>query len=73
LLHRELLTVFKVQAYDWQKKAWLNERFLLEEMKDILSAGGRHIAYYPDNFWIDRPVLKVIKLEMSTKSYPFIE
>jgi biofilm PGA synthesis lipoprotein PgaB len=66
-------TVFKVQAYDWQREVWLNDWVLLEGIQDILTAGGRHIAYYPDDFWIDRPKLKVIKLEISTKTYPFIE
>lgn len=66
-------TVFKVQAYDWQKKAWLHDGFLLEEIRDILASGGKHIAYYPDNFWVDEPCLKKIKLEMSTKKYPFME
>jgi biofilm PGA synthesis lipoprotein PgaB len=47
--------------------------FLLEELRDILSAGGRHIAYYPDDLWTDRPGLKVMKLEMSTQSYPFMK
>ncbi|MBT9537847.1 MAG: poly-beta-1,6-N-acetyl-D-glucosamine N-deacetylase PgaB [Nitrospirae bacterium] len=65
-------TVFKVQAYDWQKKEWLDDGFLLEEIRDILSYGGRHIAYYPDDLWVDRPMLKVIKLEMSSQTYPFM-
>jgi len=66
-------TVFKVQSYDWQKKAWLNDSVILEELRDILASGGKHIAYYPDDLWIDRPKLGVIKLEMSTNSYPFIK
>lgn len=66
-------TIYKIQAYDWQKKTWLNDVFLLEELRDILSAGGRHIAYYPDDLWADRPSLKVMKLEMSTQSYPFMK
>jgi biofilm PGA synthesis lipoprotein PgaB len=66
-------TIFKIQAYDWQKKIWLNDLFLIEELRDILSAGGRHIAYYPDDLWADRPGLKVMKLEMSTQNYPFMK
>lgn len=66
-------TIFKIQAYDWQKKTWLNDVLLLEELRDILSAGGRHIAYYPDDLWVDRPRLKVIKLELSTQNYPFMK
>jgi biofilm PGA synthesis lipoprotein PgaB len=65
-------TVFKVQAYDWRKEVWIKDRALLEELRDVLSSGGRHIAYYPDNFRKDRPALNVIKLEMSTRDFPFI-
>lgn len=65
-------TVFKIQAYDWRKEEWIEDGVLLEELRDVLSAGGRHLAYYPDNYREDRPVLNKIKLEMSTKTYPFI-
>lgn len=65
-------TVFKVQTYDWAKKAWLDDGIVLQEMRDILSSGGRHIAYYPDNFWENKPTLAKIKLEMSTRDFPFM-
>lgn len=65
-------TVFKLQAYDWTKGVWIKEEDLLEEFRDILSSGGRHIAYYPDNFWEDKPALKKIRLEMSTRTYPYL-
>jgi biofilm PGA synthesis lipoprotein PgaB len=65
-------TVFKIQAYDWANRSWVEDELLLEEMRDILSSGGRHIAYYPDNLWMDKPDNKKIRLEMSTKTYPFI-
>lgn len=66
-------TVFKLQAYDWGNKLWIENDLLLHEIRDILSSGGRNIAYYPDNLWKDRPGLKVIRLEMSTKTYPFMK
>jgi biofilm PGA synthesis lipoprotein PgaB len=66
-------TIFKIQAYDWTNKTWLDDIFLLEELRDILSSGGRHIAYYPDDLWADRPKLKIMKLEMSTQNYPFMK
>jgi poly-beta-1,6-N-acetyl-D-glucosamine N-deacetylase len=64
-------TVFKLQAYDWKKEKWLNSKFLLEEMRDVLAAGGIHLAYYPDNAAENEPVLSTIMLEMSTKGSPF--
>ncbi|NVL92871.1 MAG: hypothetical protein HWN71_07530, partial [Desulfobacterales bacterium] len=65
-------TVFKVQAYGWGKKTWIEDEILLGEIRDILAAGGRHVAYYPDNFWLNKPTLKKVKLAMSTKIYPFV-
>lgn len=65
-------TVFKVQVYDWKRNTWIEDDLLLKEMRDILAQGGKHIAYYPDGVWKDKPTLKKIMLEMSTKSYPFM-
>lgn len=65
-------TVFKVQAYDWGREAWLEDRLLLGEIRDVLASGGKHIAYYPDNFRINKPSLRKIRLEMSTRTYPFM-
>ncbi len=65
-------TVFKIQSYNWDKKIWVKDDVLLDQLRDILASGGTHIAYYPDNVWLNRPALNVIKLEMSTKKYPFI-
>jgi poly-beta-1,6-N-acetyl-D-glucosamine N-deacetylase len=64
-------SVFKLQAYDWGIKRWLADEFLLEEMRDILSQGGIHLAYYPDDLWINKPNLETVRLEMSRQTYPF--
>jgi biofilm PGA synthesis lipoprotein PgaB len=65
-------TVFKIQTYNWRKEEWINDGILLQELRDVLSSGGKHLAYYPDNVYEDKPALHTIKLEMSTKTYPFI-
>jgi biofilm PGA synthesis lipoprotein PgaB len=65
-------TVFKIQTYNWRKEAWIEDRIILEELRDILSEGGRHIAYYPDNFRVNKPMLNKVKLEMSARDYPFL-
>ena len=65
-------SVFKVQSYDWKREKWLGDTVVHEEIRDLLSAGARHVAYYPDNPLLDRPGLRKIKLEMSTESYPFM-
>jgi biofilm PGA synthesis lipoprotein PgaB len=66
-------TVFKLQAYNWRRDTWIKDRILLKEMREILITGGRHIAYYPDNFLLDKPMAKKIRREMSTCIYPFIQ
>ena len=61
-------TIFKLQAYDWRRKRWIDDASLLRQMRAVLGAGIRHLAYYPDDFWKDRPAIKQIRLEMSTLS-----
>jgi biofilm PGA synthesis lipoprotein PgaB len=65
-------SVFKVQTYDWEKKAWLGDEIILKGIRQILAAGGQHVAYYPDNVWENKPGLDVMKLTMSTKKFPFM-
>lgn len=64
-------TVFKLQAYDWTGEKWLDSKDLLEEMRDILAAGGIHLAYYPDNAFENKPEYSTMILEMSTQDFPF--
>jgi len=63
-------TIFKIQAYDWKKESWLEDELVLSELRHILASGGMHLAYYPDNFLLNKPALSIIKLEMSTRSHP---
>jgi biofilm PGA synthesis lipoprotein PgaB len=65
-------TVFKVQTYDWSQETWVKEGILLHEIRTIFSAGGKHIAYYPDNFLVGKPAIDKMKLEMSTRTYHLI-
>ena len=64
-------TIFKLQSFDWEKKSWIPDKTILKAMRDVLAAGGRHLAYYPDDLWEEKPGLSTIRLEMSTESYPF--
>ena len=65
-------TVFKIQAYDWSDKTWVKEGILLHEIRTIFSSGGKHIAYYPDNFLVGKPTIDKMRLEMSTRTYHLI-
>lgn len=65
--------VFKLQAYDWQARQWVPNRLLLDEMRTLLAAGARHLAFYPDNVWQDRPEQQLVRQEMSTRAEPVRE
>jgi biofilm PGA synthesis lipoprotein PgaB len=47
--------IFKVQAYDWEKKSWIEEPTIREELSYLLALGARHVAYYPDGVTEDKP------------------
>ncbi|MBI4688463.1 MAG: poly-beta-1,6-N-acetyl-D-glucosamine N-deacetylase PgaB [Nitrospirae bacterium] len=65
-------TIFKIQTYDWKNKEWIKDGIILKELRTILASGGMHIAYYPDNFYENKPSLKSVRLEMSTQTNPFL-
>lgn len=65
-------TVFEVQSFDWRNNTWIESGILLDELKAVIAAGGRHIAYYPDRFSEDRPEASAIKREMSTRDFPYL-
>ncbi|MFQ5328644.1 MAG: poly-beta-1,6-N-acetyl-D-glucosamine N-deacetylase PgaB [Thermodesulfobacteriota bacterium] len=65
-------SLFKVASYDWKGEKWRDEALLLEEIRNLLAAGARNIAYYPDNPALERPGIETMGLEMSTENYPFM-
>jgi biofilm PGA synthesis lipoprotein PgaB len=64
-------TVFKLQAYDWRKSRWIDEEKLQRWFETLVSSGARHVAYYPDNYLLDRPQLQKIKTSISYEDFPF--
>jgi biofilm PGA synthesis lipoprotein PgaB len=42
-------------------------------MRLLLAKGARHIAYYPDDFVVDRPALEAIRPYISAATYPYPE
>lgn len=57
--------VFKVQAYDWQRNSWLSSRSVTKDLRLLVSLGARHIAYYPDNVYLNKPEIEKISLMIS--------
>ncbi|OPY60359.1 MAG: Poly-beta-1,6-N-acetyl-D-glucosamine N-deacetylase precursor [Syntrophorhabdaceae bacterium PtaU1.Bin034] len=62
-------TIFKVQAYDWEKKSWIEESTLREQLLYLLALGARHVAYYPDGVIEDRPIIDSIAPIVSGQEY----
>jgi len=59
--------VFKLQAYDWKKEAWVDDRVLKEDLTFLLALGARHVAYYPDNVYLNRPDVDTVAGILSAK------
>jgi biofilm PGA synthesis lipoprotein PgaB len=60
--------VFKLQSYDWKGKRWIDSRVLQDEMTTLLALGASHIAYYPDNVYLNQPQLETMASILSAKS-----
>jgi len=63
--------IFKVQSYDWRTKAWIKEKKLKKGLRILVSSGAKHIAYYPDDVFGDRPKIKEVVSITSAKFFPF--
>ena len=64
-------TVFRLQAYDWDKSRWISGDDMVRRVRRLVAAGANHVAYYPDDFAADGPALSKIRLEMSALSKLF--
>jgi biofilm PGA synthesis lipoprotein PgaB len=60
--------LFKLQAHDWKNKRWLSDTDLKDEMAFLLALGVRHIAYYPDNLFQNRPDPETISTVISARN-----
>ncbi|MEW6171239.1 MAG: poly-beta-1,6-N-acetyl-D-glucosamine N-deacetylase PgaB, partial [Candidatus Omnitrophota bacterium] len=64
-------TIFKIQAYDWERKKWINADTLDKWLRALVSSGAKHIAYYPDNYIDNKPEEAIIRLMISVEDFPF--
>jgi biofilm PGA synthesis lipoprotein PgaB len=44
---------------------------MYQQIRNLQSAGVKHLAYYPDDFLINRPELDQIRQAISLADYPF--
>ena len=66
-------TVFKLQAKDWQRDAWLPAELLRDQFRLLVRAGAVHLAYYPDDFIGGRPGFEDLFQGISNRSFPYRE
>lgn len=66
-------TVFKVQTYDWEGKAWIPSGTVLSWLRTLSAAGAWNLAYYPDDYTVNEPKIDIIKQIMSTIGSPEIK
>ncbi len=66
-------TVFKLQSYDWDTEAWKTEQEIRGQINHMLSKGARHIGYYPDDVYKNKPNTKEIRKVMSLSTSPFTD
>ncbi|NPV05319.1 MAG: poly-beta-1,6-N-acetyl-D-glucosamine N-deacetylase PgaB [Syntrophaceae bacterium] len=59
--------VFKLQAYDWKRGTWLGDAALKDDLTFLLALGVRHVAYYPDNVYLNRPDADTIASILSAR------
>jgi poly-beta-1,6-N-acetyl-D-glucosamine N-deacetylase len=52
--------IFKTQAYDWKNRQWLADDLMVRQLTYLLANGARHVAYYPDDVFADKPSAKVL-------------
>ncbi|MFQ5588554.1 MAG: poly-beta-1,6-N-acetyl-D-glucosamine N-deacetylase PgaB [Nitrospiria bacterium] len=64
-------TVFKLQTYDWVAGNWKQAQVIRNQMDQLRIQGARHLGYYPDNVYENRPDHQEIKKIMSLSTSPF--
>jgi len=59
--------VFKLQSYDWRKKNWLGDQAVRDDLTYLLSLGVRHVAYYPDDVYLNKPDIDTVASILSSR------
>ena len=59
--------VFKLQAYDWKGEKWVSDGAMKDDLTFLLSLGARHVAYYPDDVYRNKPDVDAVAVILSAK------
>lgn len=62
--------LFKIQSYDWSDDAWIDEEIITQELRYLLSLGVKHVGYYPDNPFENRPRVEEFVSIISAREFP---
>jgi biofilm PGA synthesis lipoprotein PgaB len=66
-------TIFELQSTDWRVSRPVPADVLEAHARRVLALGGRHLAYYPDDFLKDQPPLESARAVMSARAFPYLE
>lgn len=66
-------TIFELQATDWRVSRPVPDHAMEAQARRVLALGGRHLAYYPDDFLKDRPPLESARAVISARAFPYLE
>jgi len=59
--------VFKLQAYDWKTEKWISDQAMKDDLTFLLALGARHVAYYPDDVYRNKPDVDVVAVILSAR------
>ncbi|MGZ5076160.1 MAG: poly-beta-1,6-N-acetyl-D-glucosamine N-deacetylase PgaB [Methylobacter sp.] len=63
-------SIFELQTVDWNTQEKIPSPFFIEQLALLEKLGARHIAYYPDDVFLDQPRLKDLQKYFSLSSLP---
>ena len=63
-------TLFHLQTVDWRDNTPLSETDLARQFNLLMTAGAKHIAYYPDDFVTGHPAVQLVRSHLSVNTYP---
>ncbi|MGE5855477.1 MAG: poly-beta-1,6-N-acetyl-D-glucosamine N-deacetylase PgaB [Syntrophaceae bacterium] len=59
--------VFKLQAYDWKTEKWVSDQAMKDDLTFLLALGARHVAYYPDDVYRNKPDVDAVAVILSAR------
>lgn len=65
--------VFELQAQDWRSKHWIEPTVLREWMRTLTREGALNFAYYPDDFYNNKPDFQPAFEGISLAEFPYEE